>query len=156
MFIMKNKNHPVLGVDFGNTIATHYTPMPDSLRVLSRLSREVFDGRVFIVSKVNPDQERKVRLALEKYPILEALDITMDSVIFCPNRADKAPICRERGITHMIDDRPEVMVGMPTTVKRMILMAPLMDDFVRFAPQLRPVTIVRNWLDIEEYFFDRV
>ncbi len=77
-------------------------------------------------------------------------------MIFCANRADKAPICQERGITHMIDDRPEVMVGMPVTVRTLVLMAPDFDDLARFAPQLRPVTIVRNWLDIEEYFFEQV
>ena len=77
-------------------------------------------------------------------------------MIFCANRADKAPICQERGITHMIDDRPEVMVGMPVTVRTLVLMAPDFDDLARFATQLRPVTIVRNWLHIEEYFFEQV
>lgn len=153
---MKKKIRPVLGVDFGNTIARNYEPMPDSLRVIRRLAYQVFGGRVFVVSKVNREQERKVREALHDHNILEAIGITLDRVIFCANRADKAQICREKDITHMIDDRPEVMVGMPVTVRTLVLMAPDFVDLARFAPQLRPVTIVRNWLDIEEYFFGQV
>ena len=153
---MKKIIRPVLGLDFGNTIAKHYEPMPDSLRVIRRLADQVFHGRVFIVSKVNPEQERKVRKALDDHNILEAIGISLERVIFCANRSNKAPICREKGITHMIDDRPEVIVGMPEVVTTKILMDPDFDDLLLHFYRICPVTLVRNWLDIEEYFFGQV
>ena len=152
---MKTKRNPVLGVDFGNTIAVHDVPIPDSLRVLGRLAKEVFDGRVFIISKVNEEQEIRVRRALKEHAILDILRISIDEVRFCPNRADKATICRELGVTHMIDDRPEVMVGMPEVVTTKILMDPDFDDLLLHFNRICPVTLVRNWKDVEGLFFPK-
>ena len=68
-----------------------------------------FAGEVWIVSKAGPTTARLTLEWLRATRLLARVRLREDRVRFCRSRAEKAPICHELGITHFIDDQPEVL-----------------------------------------------
>jgi hypothetical protein len=95
--------------------------------MLERLSRERFGKRVCIVSKCGPRVQEKTRQWLAHHGILERLGLSLESVRFCRERRDKAPICKKLGVTHFIDDRADVL-GYLTSVRHRYLFGPQETD----------------------------
>ena len=67
------------------------------------------DGAVWIVSKAGPRTEARTRDWLRKVEFFDQTDMNPANLHFCLSRPDKAPICRDLGITHFIDDTIHVM-----------------------------------------------
>jgi hypothetical protein len=78
-----------------------------AFEVLPRLV-ERFRRRVWIISKCGERTEEKTRRWLDHHRFYERTGLPPGNVRFCRRRADKALICAELGITHMIDDRLDV------------------------------------------------
>lgn len=69
---------------------------------------EAFGGRAWIISKCG-DRVRKRTLAwLDHHDFHGRTGLPRENVRFCRKREEKARICAELGITHMIDDRLDV------------------------------------------------
>lgn len=130
-----------LGVDFGRVIndgASHpggddtvflsgsfedamLTPaMPEAFETLARLT-ELFDGKVWIVSKAGERIEQRTRQWLDHNGFWSATGIDPANARFCRKRPEKAVHCKRLGITHFIDDRQDVLRHLRDTVDNLYL-----------------------------------
>ncbi|MFC0115730.1 hypothetical protein [Kibdelosporangium aridum] len=130
-----------LGVDFGRVIndgASHpggddtvflsgtfedamRTPaMPGAFETLARLT-ELFDGKVWIVSKAGERIENRTRQWLDYNGFWTATGISPANARFCRKRPEKAVHCKRLGITHFIDDRQDVLRHLRDTVEHLYL-----------------------------------
>lgn len=164
----------VLGVDFGNVISLKtgkiagyagYEPgmsVEDYLRAFREevcgatlalwlLSRLRFGPNIHYVSKCKPGSEHLIRAWLEARRHFAFTGIPADHMHFCPERPEKAPICRDLGIDVFIDDRWTVLRHMEL-MKLRILFNPCeeeLDLYAADAQQTRQtdgkVEIVRDW-----------
>jgi len=139
----------ILGIDLGNTIIKNRQVLPDAFRVIRRLIDERFGVNVHIVSRVNPEQEIRARAFVTSEHFKSQLSIPLSRVHFCRERREKGPICKRIGITHFIDDRPEIMAVMPPSVVRKILFDPDETDLRQFASRLGDFNVAHSWLDVE-------
>lgn len=145
----------VIGIDFGNTItynildSTTRVPFPDVVRVVNSLSSRY---PCHIISKVTPQQKKNVLAWMATNNFLTQLGIPLSNVHFCNERHEKNEICVRLGVTHHIDDRPEVVSHLNLNIKA-FLFRPIAEDVVKFFPalKLRDVYIVQNWLEIEKF-----
>ena len=142
-----------IGFDIGNTIMNSSIktkrPFPQSFRIIKRLTDERFGDKSYVVSKVNLEQEIRVKAWIKKNGLPEKTGIIPENIFFCRERHDKAPICNSLGITHFIDDRPEVLSHMESVPHR-ILFRGDKDDFKRFESKLHGVIRVKTWTEVEK------
>lgn len=82
----------------------------DAVRSLVHL----FEYRVHIVSKAGPKIAQLTRLWLGAQGFLAEGGLPSENVHFVRKRADKHPVCDRLGITHFIDDRPDVLQHLVT------------------------------------------
>lgn len=148
----------IIGIDFGNTIASgpkdvKKTEHPDAIRVIKRLV-DAENTQVCIISKVNAPQRVEVLTWLRENDFYNRTGLTVDDVYFCENRSDKGEICDRLGVTHHIDDRPEVMAYVGRKIVK-YLYNPVPEDLVKFYNKIHNATIVANWLEIERHLFDK-
>ena len=80
-----------------------------------------FQGQVWIVSKCGPSVEKKSRAWLDHWDFYGRTGLSRENLRFCRKRPDKAPICRQLGINHFIDDRLDVLSPMRGEVPRLLL-----------------------------------
>lgn len=118
-----------LGIDFGRVIqgapgpdgevdtdflgssleeAVESPPAAGAFTVIPHLVTH-FERRVWIISKCGESTQRKTLAWLEHHDFYDRTGLPRDHVRCCRHRADKAAHCRELGITHMIDDRLDVL-----------------------------------------------
>lgn len=140
----------VLGIDLGNTIIYKREPLPDAFRVIRELINKRFGERVYIVSRVNPEQEIRARAFVTSLEFTTHINIPIERVHFCRERHEKGPICKKMGITHFVDDRPEVMAHMPDTVIKKILFNPDPHEWCNYKQKLEGTFIVKSWVDVEK------
>lgn len=139
----------LLGIDLGFTVVNSRKKevYPDAFRVIHRFNR-TWDG-VFIVSRVNEEQKIRSLAWLKESRFFEQTGVPQDNLYYCAERKDKAPICAELGVTHFIDDRPEVMAALAPHIQK-LLFNPIQFDVEKFRGQLVNTKIVTSWKEIEE------
>lgn len=161
----------VLGIDFGNTIVHNVTgekisagqtgltevcDYENAFNCIIRLINERFDAsNVHLISKVSEKGEARVREWLRSHDFA-LTGFNMDNLHFCRERHEKGPICKKLGVTHMIDDRPEVMMSCAGIVPFKLLFRPTPMELEKFKTELSEltgVTIMNDWWDVERYFF---
>ena len=99
-----------------------------------------FKGQVWLVSKAGPRVQEKTRHWLRHHAFFERTGIAPAHLRFCLERPQKALHCREIGITHFVDDRPDVLAHLEGVVAHRFL----------FGPQKRPhatpgIVAVPSW-----------
>lgn len=125
---MDETTQPRLGVDIGRVIidgprhpgggdtaffsgdeATMLaTPeVPGAIESLHRLVRR-FAGRVWLVSKCGPRVQARTLRWLDAHDVYGRTGLPRDHVRFCRLRAQKREHCLDLGLTHFVDDHPEV------------------------------------------------
>ncbi|GAB6903221.1 hypothetical protein [Kineosporia succinea] len=160
---MKRPLPPRLGVDIGRVIidgSSHpdggdtaffqgseevmlATPeMPGALEALTRLTA-LFDGRVWLVSKCGARVEERSRRWLAAHDFHERTGIPASHLRFCRERRDKRIHCERLGLTHFVDDRPDVHAAIVDVVGHRYL----------FGPQRERVSVdavrVADWVETE-------
>jgi len=96
---------------------------------------------LFIISKCGEITEAKSIKWLRGNGFYEATDFDPSNVFFCRERADKAPIAADLGLTDFVDDRADVL-GYMTTVRLRWLFGPQPEDGAGSNHKLTPV---RTW-----------
>ncbi|MFC0627756.1 hypothetical protein [Kribbella deserti] len=81
--------------------------VPGAFEAIARLTT-LFKGQAWLVSKAGPRVQQRTLQWLEHHDFYGRTGIPADHVRFCLRRADKAVHCAELGITHFIDDKPDV------------------------------------------------
>ena len=147
---MKGKeiNEPRLGIDIGRVIidgpshpggdtaffsgdeATMLaTPeMAGCVPAIGQLTR-LFGGRVWLVSKCGPQVQARTLRWLQAHDFHGRTGVPAGHVRFCRERRDKRLHCAELGLTHFVDDHPEVHAAIRGAVQFQYF----------FGPQRRPV-----------------
>lgn len=156
----------ILGIDIGNVITDgrrndntdtafkgnrylETTSVPNAFEIIAELVQQRFKENVFLVSKAGEKTQKKTKEWLLYQGFYKATGIKPEQVFFCRERIDKAPICRDLGITHFIDDKLEVL-GYLTTVPNKFLFNPREREVQRNIQHLDEVTWVSGWLDIKQ------
>ena len=101
-----------------------------------------FHGRVWLVSKCGQRVQDRTLRWLEGHDFYGQTGLARDHVRFCRARPDKRQHCEELGLTHFVDDRPEVHAAIQGVV----------DHQFFFGPQERPVpsygVAARTWAEL--------
>ena len=158
---MRNHNEHRLGLDIGRVIITgdqpggdtsfigggiddvlRTPPIPGALESVGRLVA-LFGGRVWLVSKCGQRMEDKTRLWLAHYRFYETTGLPESHARFCRERPQKRDHAAELGLTHCVDDRPDVLEHLRGLVPHLFLFGPQ-----RAAPP-DWVTPVAGWAEAE-------
>jgi hypothetical protein len=144
--IIDGSSHPAGGdtAFFSGDEATLLaTPeMPDAFEAIGRLVA-LFGGRVWLVSKCGPRVQQRTLRWLDAHDFYARTGIPRAHVRFCRERVEKRRHCEELGLTHFVDDRPDVHAAIAEAVTYRYL----------FGPQDRPapgsLAHTRTWSDAE-------
>jgi hypothetical protein len=137
-----------IGGSLEDALATPpYEGMFDAVPELVRL----FDAQVWLVSKCGPRVQEKTRHWLRHHRFFERTGIPPLNLRFCLERPQKADHCRELGITHFVDDRPDVLQHLEGVVPHRFLFGPQ-----RKASSLSGVVPVLSWADASAAIADRL
>jgi hypothetical protein len=100
----------------GDTTAMLRTPaVPGAFEAITRLVR-LFDGQAWLVSKCGPRVQQRSLEWLRHQHFFERTGIAEGNVRFCLRRPDKAIHCADLGITHFVDDKPDVIAAIVDVV----------------------------------------
>jgi hypothetical protein len=163
-----SRREPRLGVDIGRVIINGpahpaggdtaffegdedtmlATPeMDGAVPAIARLAR-LFDGRVWLVSKCGPRVQARTLGWLGGHDFYRRTGLPAEHVVFCRTRPDKRVHCQDLGLTHFVDDHPEVHAAIRGTV----------DHQYFFGPQRVPVPgygiHARSWEELEGLIAD--
>jgi hypothetical protein len=158
----------ILGVDIGKVVVDgrandrtdtsffgpnylQTTAVPGAFEALRQLVCHRFgQNNVHLVSKCGKNIETKTREWLLHKDFYGQTLVREQNVHYCLTREAKAPICKELGITHFIDDNPEVLNYLVGFVPNLYLFNPRRRALCHY-PGLRPkVQIFRSWAPLVE------
>jgi hypothetical protein len=159
----KGRREPCLGIDIGRVIVdgpahphredTAFfsgeeptmlaTPqMRGAVAAIARLVPR-FEGRVWLVSKCGPRVQARTLRWLAGHDFHRRTGVPPQQVRFCRTRRDKRVHCEQLGLTHFVDDHPEVHAAIVGAVEHQYF----------FGPQRRPVPAygrhAPTWSDVE-------
>ncbi|GAA3640934.1 hypothetical protein GCM10022223_70200 [Kineosporia mesophila] len=141
---MKPEPQPRLGIDIGRVIidgSAHpdggdtaffsgnesvmlATPeMAGAFAAIARLT-ELFEGRAWLVSKCGERVQQRSRRWLAAHDFHALTGIPPEHLRFCRERRDKRLHCLELGLTHFVDDRPDVHAAIADVVPHRYLFGP--------------------------------
>jgi hypothetical protein len=138
------------GSDLGSTIVNTATrrAYPDVFRVLKNLVKRLGPAELFIISRVNEVQKVRAESWIANDGLFEMTGMLPENLFWCAERHEKGPIAEKLGLTHFVDDRPEVLIHMPLVPHR-ILFNPRQEEVDQFRGRLGGISIVSSWLEIE-------
>ena len=102
-----------------------------------------FDGRVWLVSKCGARVQARTERWLAAHDFFHRTGLPHDHVRFCRHRAEKRGHCEELGLTHFVDDQPEVHKAIRGVVRYQYFFGPQREavpDYGIAAP---------TWTDVE-------
>lgn len=150
---MKNKQTPVFATDLGGVVFVNgaHTQIPGAFKALRRLVAKFGQANSHVISRVNDIHgTMRSKKRLENFQFCTETGMCWTRLHYCYRRDEKGPIAKELGVTHMIDDRPEVLSHMDGIVPHRFLFQPNMNDFAKFEQKLSGVVIVHSWTEVEE------
>lgn len=127
--------------------------MPGAFDGLVALA-DAFGDHIWLVSKCGESTQRRTLEWLAHHNFHGRTGIPLDRVRFCRNRPDKAPIARELGLTHFVDDRLEVLSYL-TSVRHRFLFRPREAEVTAHAAHLSVVRRVESWAELVPAAADR-
>lgn len=113
-----------------------------AIEAINALNTSQFAGNMWIISKCGHKVQCRTREWLKARNI--DLIIPENKWFFCKKRHEKAPIAKDLGITHFIDDRLEVLSYM-TSVRNRYLFQPEKHEVEPRKEHLSSVKIVTDW-----------
>ncbi|TYB43490.1 hypothetical protein [Actinomadura chibensis] len=107
---------------------------------------EAFGGRAWIISKCGDRVRRRTLAWLDHHDFYARTGLPRENVRFCAKRPEKALHCAELGITHMIDDRPDVHRAIRGLVPYRYLFGPekTLEEGVRRIPDWASAEVIRR------------
>jgi hypothetical protein len=115
-----------------------------SFEAIGRLVAERFGGNVYLVSKAGHETRKRTSEWLAHHRFYEITGVKKENVRFCFLHPDKAPICKQLGITHFIDDRLQVLSYLGSVPHR-YLFNPKDEEVDPFRKLLPKVRRVNSW-----------
>lgn len=120
------------------------TAVPEAFDSLRLLGNE-FGDDIWVVSKCGPRiQARTVEWLLHQ-SFYDQTGIPEDHVLFTRTREGKAPIARDLGLTHFVDDRLDVLGHLQHDVKHLYLFDPRPKDLQAQPRELPRARVAHTW-----------
>lgn len=105
------------------TAALQTPAVPGAFDSIPRLV-DLFNGQAWLISKCGPRIQQRSLAWLHHHNFFTHTGIPADNVRFCLRRLDKAIHCADLGITHFIDDKPDVHAALTALVPHRYLFGP--------------------------------
>lgn len=151
-----------LGVDFGGVITDRVNDSEDtsffgdnflnttrtdgSFEALNNINQDAqFENGIWIVSKCGQRIQDRTEQWLEHTKFYAQTGIPRDHKRFTTTRPGKAPIARELGLTHFIDDKLEVLSYLIGIVPHLYLYRPQEEEVQQYKDALPHITRVDDW-----------
>lgn len=159
----ENDHVPRLGIDIGRVIiggstdpragdtsffgsdeaAMLATPeIPGALEAIARLA-DRFDGRVWLVSKCGERIQQRTLRWLDAHDFFARTGVPRDQIRFCRRRQEKRGHCLDLGLTHFVDDHPDVHAAIAGAVRHQYLFGS--------AVPVGPAVAAPTWADVERH-----
>lgn len=129
-------------------------PLEGAILSVAALNAKAFRDRVWIVSKCKEPTERRTREWMRHIGFHETTGIPESRLRFCRERAEKALIARELGLTHFVDDRLEVLHHMAGIVPVRVLFRPRTKEALRFKDSLADVYLADDWIELASWLLE--
>jgi hypothetical protein len=97
--------------------------MEGAVPAITRLTA-LFEGRAWLVSKCGPRVQARTLRWLDGHDFYARTGLPRDQVRFCRTRPEKRPHCEELGLTHFVDDHPEVHAAIRGAVEYQYFFGP--------------------------------
>jgi hypothetical protein len=110
--------------------------MTGGFEAIGRLAT-AFAGQVWLVSKCGQRVQERTMRWLDAHDFYGRTGVPVEHVRFCRKRADKRLHCEALGLTHFVDDHPEVHSAIRGFVAHQYLFGPQAEpvpDYTRRAP----------------------
>lgn len=114
--------------------------MAGAFEAIARLTTG-FGGRVWLVSKCGPRVQERTLRWLDGHDFHARTGVPRDQVRFCRKRSDKRGHCLDLGLTHFVDDHPEVHTAIAGAVAHQYLFGA--------ATGRAPAVAARTWVEAE-------
>ncbi len=156
----------VLGIDIGGVIIDRIanddtdtsfftdnylrtTPVLGAFEAIARLISERFGRRnVHLISKAGEKVQAKTLHWFEHHRFFEQTGVLPENVHFCLTREEKAPLCKDLGVTHFVDDKLEVHSYLFDFVMFRYLFMPSEREVERYRQFLPGVIHIENWNEL--------
>ena len=150
-----------LGVDIGGVVIQRREvgerggnvrdrAMPGAFEVLAALASHF--AAIYLVSKAGPVGEARTRAWLQAVGFARLTGIDASRWRFVRERAHKAAVAAELGLTHFVDDRLEVLGALDPAIRRFLFRSSER-GYERDAPLelvRRQVVVVRSWPELRD------
>ena len=123
-------------------------PVQGAVEAVAKLN-EMFGGQVYIVSKCGQNIENKTREWMKHNKFHEQTGVGEDHLRFCRERKDKAPIAKELGLTHFVDDRLEILEYLKGIVQTRFLFRPSGNEIKLIGRG--PAILVFSWKELLDW-----
>lgn len=129
-----------------------FTVMEDALDVVGKIVNRYGAENIFIISRVQTYQLAFiVGIWMETHQFLQKTKIPLDNVYICTQHKEKAKIAKELGITHMIDNCPQVLSYFPENTKLIAFQAED-DGLKKYSDIASRFVSVDSWKEVANYF----
>lgn len=147
----------MLAVDIGGVIINHtkvgdvYPPLPDVFEILKKLREERFGENLHLVSHADPYLRHDMLSWLGDQNFYQLTGISFSHINFCEQRSGKAVICKGLGVTHVIDDRREVMAYLRAVgISQLYLFQEREEEQGKFLEVMPYVKRVASWREVAQ------
>lgn len=139
-------NEIKFGSDLGSTIVNTKTKVayPNSMRIIADIIRKYGPNKFFIISRVNTEQKVRAQAWLNQSRFFGQTGMPEQNLFWCEERHQKAVIAKDLGLTHFVDDRPDVLIPM-ISVPHRFLFNPRLEDLEQFKKSLSGIRIIDSW-----------
>ena len=157
---------PTLGIDVGGVIVARLAadtdtsffgtrpmdtpPVEGAFEAIAELARR-FEYRVHIVSKAGPKIDGLTRQWFGERRFFERTCVPSSNLYFVRKRHEKAPVCARLGITHFIDDRPDVLENL-ADVEHCLLFTGGLGPNIEVPPTDGRWTVADSWAGVLNRF----
>ena len=138
---------PRLGIDIGRVIIngpahpqggdtaffagdeTTMLATPEMVGAVPAIARLVtlFAGQVWLISKCGPRVQARTLRWLQGHDFYRRTGVPPGHVLFCRTRPEKRHHCQQLGLTHFVDDHPEVHAAIQGAVHKQYFFGPQRD-----------------------------
>ena len=162
---------PRVGFDVGNVILRNDTDSPElsfsqrpqyyldgAVEVIDRTVHALKPENAFIISKCGPNMQERTLEFFDEHDFYGNTGFKRGHVLFCLNRADKAPIAADLGLTHFVDDRLDILQSLVTVDTRMLFRR---QEKEPVNPKLlgsgdKAIRIAHNWDDVWDILVETI
>jgi hypothetical protein len=138
-----------LGVDCAQVILYPFVGIvPGSFESLAEVVRSGQFENVYIVSRASLITRTYFLFRLSRSGFWEKTGIPRKNIRFCLKNREKVGICKQLGVTHFIDDRPQVLAPMQD-LERRFAFNPKPREEKKYSAVLAGSTIVRSWKELK-------